>query len=263
MPTQTLPRFLFFDVFGTVVEWRPRVTWALQEAAEQALNDSQRHLAADVRARVSSMTAEDWQGVAEDWRRSYTQFTQTFDPSQAFVSVDQHHFEALYTLLQARQVESLFTDAERWELALAWHRLDPWPDSAHGLALLNKQFRTCTLSNGNVTLLDDLKRHGSLPFTDVASAENFGAYKPSPLVYRGAAQRFGLEPAECAMVAAHLSDLKGAKACGFQTIYVERPQEEVVDPDEARREGYVDYWIDMKSDGLVEAARQLGIQTDL
>ncbi|PLB47037.1 haloacid dehalogenase, type II [Aspergillus steynii IBT 23096] len=262
MPIQTLPRFLFFDVFGTVVEWRPRVTSALQEAAEQVLNDPRRHLAAELRARVSSMTAQDWQGVAEDWRRSYGQFTRNYDPSQAFVSVDQHHYAALHSLLQDRQIEALFTDEERWQLALAWHRLEPWPDSVRGLALLNRQFRTCTLSNGNVALLDDLKRHGSLPFTDVASAENFGAYKPSPLVYRGAAQRFGLDPAECAMVAAHLNDLKGAKACGFQTIYVERPQEEVVDPDQARREGYVDLWISLESDGLVEAARQLGIPTD-
>ncbi|KAI9036582.1 haloacid dehalogenase, type II [Aspergillus affinis] len=262
MPIHPPPRVLFFDVFGTVVEWRPGVTSALQEAAKEVLNDPLRHLSPDVRARVSSMTSQDWLGIAEDWRRSYGQFTRSFDPSQAFVSVDQHHYEALHKLLHDRQIEALFTDDEKWELALAWHRLDPWSDSTRGLALLNRRFRTCTLSNGNVALLDDLKQHGGLPFTDVASAENFGAYKPSPLVYRGAAHRFGLDPAECAMVAAHLGDLKGAKACGFQTIYCERPQEEVLDPDQARREGYVDLWIDIQSEGLVEAARQLGIPTD-
>lgn len=36
----------------------------------------------------------------------------------------------------------------------------------------------------------------------------------------------GLQPEEIAMVAAHLSDLKAAKSCGFKTIYVERKQEE-------------------------------------
>lgn len=262
MPISTPPQILFFDVFGTVVDWRPHVTSALQKAAAQALNDPRRQLSAEVRSHVSSMTARDWQGVAEDWRKSYGQFTRTFDPTQTFVSVDQHHYDALHKLLYDRQIESLFTDDERWELALAWHRLDPWPDSVHGLTLLNRRFRTCTLSNGNVALLDDLKRHGGLPFTDVASAEDFGAYKPSPLVYCGAAQRFGIDPAQCAMVAAHLIDLKGAKACGFKTIYVERPQEEIVDPDQARKEGYVDIWINLESGGLVEAARQLGIPTD-
>ncbi|PKX98603.1 haloacid dehalogenase, type II [Aspergillus novofumigatus IBT 16806] len=254
MPPQALPRVLFFDVFGTVVEWRNPVSKALHDAAQSALQDPEKNLSDPVRAKVSSMTQSDWLDITEEWRESYHHFTQNRDPSKPFVPVDEHHYSYLLKLLQAHGLATLFTDAQRWDLALSWHRLTPWPDTVHGLELLNRKFRTCTLSNGNVALLEDLCRYGSLPFTEVLSAEHFGAYKPSPKVYGGAG--------ECALVAAHLGDLKGAKACGFQTIYVERLKEETLDVEQARKEGYVDIWIDASCDGFVELARRFGVDTE-
>ncbi|PWY70402.1 haloacid dehalogenase [Aspergillus heteromorphus CBS 117.55] len=255
MPINPLPQVLFFDVFGTVVEWRFCVTKALVEAAELALLDPEKRLPANLHERAEGMTFRDWQVIVEEWRKSYGQFTRNFDPSHGFVSVDDHHYTAIHKLLQQRGLEDLFTDDERWNLALCWHRLEPWPDSVEGLRLLNRRFCTCTLSNGNMSLLEDLRNYGSLPFTDVASAEQFGAYKPSPQVYQGAASRFGLETSQCAMVAAHLYDLKAAKALGFSTIYVERAQEEAFTAAqiaEAKQEGFVDQWISLGSDGLIE-----------
>ena len=82
---------------------------------------------------------------------------------------------------------------------------------------------TCTLSKGNLSLLNDLKANTKLEFTHVFSTEEFGSYKPNPAVYLGAVEKLGLIPTDCAMVAAHLGDLQAAKACGLQTIYVERP----------------------------------------
>ncbi|KAF9886154.1 hypothetical protein FE257_011979 [Aspergillus nanangensis] len=265
------PQVLLFDVFGTVVEWRTCVTQALLTAAQKALSDPQKTLSPEVRTQATSMTNQDWLAIAEEWRRSYGHFTQTFDPAQQpFISVDEHHYRAIHAILKARQLDSLFTDAERWELALIWHRLEPWQDSVQGLHLLNRKFRTCTLSNGNVSLQQDLMRHGSLPFTDIASAEHFGAYKPSPRVYLGAVGKFGLQPQQCAMVAAHLHDLKAAKALGLQTVYVARHLEETaeVDLDEAaevgqgRREGYVDMWVELGAGGFVEVARRFGISAE-
>lgn len=262
MSSQPLPRVLFFDVFGTVVQWRTSVSEALRDAAQSALRDPEKNLPDAVRAKASSMTQSDWLDITEEWRESYYHFTRNSDLSKPFVSVDEHHYSYLLKLLQAHGLETLFTDAQRWDLALSWHRLAPWPDSVRGLELLNRKFRTCTLSNGNVALLQDLCRHGSLPFTEVLSAEHFGAYKPSPKVYGGAAERFGLEPGECALVAAHLGDLKAAKACGFQTVYVERPKEEMLDMEQAREEGYVDIWIDAGCDGFVELARRFSLDIE-
>ncbi|KAJ5369848.1 uncharacterized protein N7496_005940 [Penicillium cataractarum] len=256
------PKAIFFDTFGTVVEWRSCITSALYSAARNALKDSTRDIPADLRARASALTESDWIGVAEDWRRSYGVFTSTFDASEPFISVDQHHYAALQDLLTQRGVRELFGQEEVWELTLAWHRLKPWPDSVRGLELLNGRFITSTLSNGNVSLLQDLKEFGSLPFQHLISAENFGAYKPSPKVYLGAAKLLGLEPSQCVLVAAHLKDLQAAKGCGFQTVYVEREKEEnwpVEQVAQARKDGFVDIWVELNDAGFVEVARSFGI----
>ncbi|KAF5864772.1 hypothetical protein ETB97_006617 [Aspergillus alliaceus] len=141
------------------------------------------------------MIFTDWLSIAEDWRESYGRFTGNSGPSQGFVSVDQRApLHALSELLQQRGIKCLFIETEKWDLAFCWYRLRRWPDSVRGLELLSRSFR---------------------------SAENFGAYKPSPYVYRGAAARFELGPSHCVMVAAHLDDLKSAKAQDFQIVYGE------------------------------------------
>lgn len=99
--------------------------------------------------------------------------------------------------------------------------------------------------------------NAKMSFRHILSAEMFGSYKPNPAVYLGAAEKLGLKPEECGMVAAHLGDLEGARKCGFKTVYVERPQEER-DVQLREKEGLVDVWVGMKEDGFVEAARKLG-----
>ena len=153
---------------------------------------------------------------------------------------------------------SLWDEAQIQELNLVWHRLEPWPDTCRGIEELNRQFNTCTLSNGNLSLLKDMAAHGKMPFTHIYSAEMFQSYKPNPKVYLGAAEKMGFKPEECALVAAHLDDLKAAKACGFHTIYVERPGEErhraMID------EGIQEIWVKKDEDGFVAVAEKLGIQ---
>ncbi|KAJ5446073.1 hypothetical protein N7491_002155 [Penicillium cf. griseofulvum] len=233
------------------------------ECSRSVCCEPPRDLPADLQDRAAAMTWDDWLAFVAEWRESYNIFTNTFDSSKGFVSVDQHHYNAVQDLLRKRGLDGLFTDEKLRELSYAWHRLSPWQDSAQGLELLNRRFSTSTLSNGNVSLLQDLQRHGSLPFTHLVSAENFRAYKPSPLVYNGAAKKFGLEPGQCGMVAAHLADLKAAKRCGFQTIYVERELEEEWSKEQtakAKTEDWVDMWVDLESDGFREVARRFGIE---
>ena len=124
---------------------------------------------------------------------------------------------------------------------------------------------TVTLSNGNVSLLADLKEHAKIPFTHILSAEMFGTYKPAPEVYRGAAEKLGVSIKECVMVAAHLNDLKAAKSNGMQVVYVERPGEEDwsdEDVERAHEEGWVDVWVSFAEGnrGFVTVAEKLGVE---
>ena len=260
------PRALLFDVFGTCVDWRKTVTAALIEWKHKALNDASASLASSLRLRASNLTDEDWGRFAQEWRTSYMKYvvgiaTGEIPPSE-YKSIDQHHYDSLLTLIHDWDLVGLWHLEDVKTISLIWHFLDPWDDSAAGLRELNKLYWTCTLSNGNVELLNDLARHGKLEFTHIFSANMWNSYKPAPEVYLGAAEKLGLQPGECAMVAAHLGDLKAAKSNGLKTIYVERPREETMDGDQARSEGYVDLWVKEEEAGFVTVAEKLGVAVD-
>lgn len=262
MSRDSLPSIIFFDVLGTIVEWRYCIANELNAAAQRALQDEVRCLTADVRQRVSDMPSSRWHDIAEEWHRTYMDFGDTYDSSKPFVSVDEYNRISLENILSKRLLRDLFNDADLIHLTLTWHRLDAYPDSVPGLSLLNTKFSTSTLSNGNVKLLEDLQKHNSLPFEHITSAEHFSAYKPSPEVYHGAARRLGFTVSQCCLVAAHLEDLQAAKKCGFQTIYLERGLEEAWDSGDvsrAREEGFVDLWVEVGSSGLIEVARYFGL----
>jgi 2-haloacid dehalogenase len=166
----------------------------------------------------------------------------------------------LISLLKEWELEGLYTKEEIKELSLIWHFLTPWPDSSAGIHKLEDKFETSTLSNGNQSLLVDLNKSGDLGFKKLQSSGDFGAYKPNPKVYKGAVKKLGVKMEECAMVAAHLYDLKAARGCGMRTIYVEREGEEVMSGSEFEdAKTWVDMWVGKDEGGMLEVARRFGI----
>jgi 2-haloacid dehalogenase len=116
-------------------------------------------------------------------------------------------------------------DNDRRDLLSVWRRLSPWPDAVAGLSRLKTRYLIGPLSNGGFALLTEMAKAASLPWDFVISAELFQAYKPSSLVYAGAAQLLERSPQEIMLVAAHPGDLDAARATGMQTAYVPRPLE--------------------------------------
>ena len=195
-------RALTFDIFGTVVDWHGSI-------------------AAEV-ARLKLAT--DGGRFALDWRAGYQPAMQEVrSGALPWTNIDGLHRRILDRLLVAHGLA--MPEAEAQSLNRIWHRLDPWPDSVPGLVQLKRRFVLATLSNGNLSLLVNMAKHGGLPWDCVLSAELFGHYKPDPEVYLGAARLLDLQPAQVMMVAAHPSDLRAAAASGLRTAYVPRPRE--------------------------------------
>ena len=200
-------RALLFDVFGTVVDWRGSIV---------------RECRALGRAKK---IAADWDAFADAWRAGYKPaMARVRSGELPWMNIDQLHRLILDDLLRRFAIEG-FTEDEIDHLNRVWHRLDPWPDSKRGLALLKRRHVIATLSNGNVSLLVNMAKHGGLPWDAVLSAELFRHYKPDAEAYLGAAAMLGFEPAEVMMVAAHKDDLRAARACGLKTAFVGRPRE--------------------------------------
>jgi 2-haloacid dehalogenase len=200
-------RALIFDVFGTVVDWRGSIIRECKALGRR------RKIAAD------------WDAFADAWRAGYQPaMARVRSGELPWMNIDQLHRMILDGLLPKFGLEDL-DEAELDHLNRVWHRLDPWPDARKGLALLKRRHVIATLSNGNVSLLVNMAKHGGLPWDTVLSAELFRHYKPDPEAYLGAAAMLGFEPSEVMMVAAHKDDLRAAQACGLAAAFVGRPRE--------------------------------------
>ena len=197
-------RAMFFDVFGTLVDWRTGVA----READRAL-------------RPLGYTL-DWTRFADAWRAEYQPGMEEVRAGRIpFSKLDVLHRHNLERFIPRFGLTDL-SESVRHELTLAWHRLDAWPDVPAALKRLQKKFLLAPVSNGNISLMVDLARRNRFPWDAILGAEIAGDYKPKPRVYLAACEAFDLDPAQCMMVAAHSNDLAAASACGLRTAHIAR-----------------------------------------
>ncbi|MEP7030701.1 MAG: haloacid dehalogenase type II, partial [Pseudolabrys sp.] len=99
-------RALFFDVFGTLVDWRSSIA----REAERILNPQGYRL--------------DWADFADAWRAEYQPGMEEVRAGRIpFSKLDVLHRRNLERFLPRFGIENL-PDASLRELTLAWHRLD-------------------------------------------------------------------------------------------------------------------------------------------
>jgi len=205
-PSESI-KAVVFDVFGTCVDWRSGV------AREVALAAARRSVAIDAH------------GFADAWRGRYQPaMEEVRSGRRPWTILDVLHRESLDALLPKFGL-GMLDEAERRDLARAWHRLDPWPDVVDGLARLRRRYVIAPMSNGNVALLLNMARRAGLPWDLILGAETSRAYKPLPGSYLNAVAMLGLEPGEVMLGAAHEDDLRAAAAVGLRTGFVARPLE--------------------------------------
>ena len=227
-------RALFFDVFGTVVDWRTGIA-----RESRAILEPRGHRL-------------DWIAFADAWRAEY-------QPAMEEVRSGARPFERL-DVLHRRMLERVrgrfgldaLDAATLADLTLAWHRLDAWPDVKHAFARLRQRFVMAPVSNGNIALMVDLARHNGFAWDAILGAEIAADFKPKPRVYLAAAEALALEPAQCMMVAAHSYDLESAAALGLRTAHVARPAES------PRGESAPSVTVDVAVSSFDELAAQMG-----
>ncbi len=230
-------RALFFDVFGTMVDWRTSV-------AREAKNI------------LSALGYSlDWIAFADAWRGEYQPGMEEVRTGRIpFSKLDVLHRRNLVRLLPRFGLQNL-SDEVLDDLTLVWHRLDAWPDVPAALARLKTKFILAPVSNGNISLMVDLARRNNLPWDAILGAEVAGDYKPKPRVYIAACEALSLPPAQCIMVAAHSNDLAAASACGLRTAHTARVNEYGPNTGEATPTVKVDF----AARDLAALADQLGV----
>ena len=197
-------RALVFDVFGTCVDWRGSVIRELEATGREA----------------------DWPAIADEWRREgYIRGIARIRSGETpYVSSDVLFRRKLDELLLKYRLDG-FSEAEIQDLAHAWRRLDPWPDTVPGQQRLKSRYTIATLSNGSFATLTQMAKRAGMPWDCIISTELRQTFKPEREAYLLAPTLLELEPDEVMLVAAHDNDLKGAQRAGLHTALIPRPLE--------------------------------------
>ncbi len=229
------PKAFFFDIFGTVVDWREGVA----REARTILHPLGHDLI--------------WTAFADAWRGKYQAGMEEIrSGARPFSKLDVVHARTLEWILGDFGLADIPAET-RHQLVLAWHRLDGWPDSARGIAMLRKHGLVAPVSNGNFSLMAALARRNNFHWDAILGAEFSRDYKPKPDVYLSACAAFDLAPEDCMMVAAHSDDLAAAKACGLRTGFVARPNEKGPGKGESRPR----IEVDVAGEDMVDLAQKI------
>jgi 2-haloacid dehalogenase len=198
---------LFFDVFGTLVDWRTGIS---------------RDAKSILRPRGYAI---DWQAFADAWRDEYQPGMEEVRAGRIpYTKLDVLHRRMLQKILPRFGLEKLDAAALD-QLTQAWHRLDAWKDVPAGLAKLQQRCLIAPVSNGNVALMSDLARRNDIHWDAILGADFARDYKPKAAVYLAAVDAFNLQPGQCMMCAAHSGDLEAAADNGLRTAFIARPEE--------------------------------------
>ena len=199
---------LTFDTGGTILDWHTGFATALKNVGK------------------THQIERNWSGIANDLRRrSLGKMLNLGEHQPPQYNFDDAHRMVLDELCIENGLDS-FTEEERygiwWE---AVHNLATWPDFPAVLPKLRQRLMCVSFTILSFRIVMDTARRNGLSWDAVISCEAIGKYKVLPEAYERAAHYLQLEPHECCMVACHNFDLNAAKAVGFKTAFVRRPDE--------------------------------------
>lgn len=199
---------LTFDTGGTILDWHTGFSTALAEAGAKHGVD------------------KDWGKLANELRRkSLGRMLRLGEHEPPAYNFDGSHRMSLDELCAENGLDAFSEEDRRaiwWDRA---HTLRCWPDFPATLPRLREKFICASFTILSFRIIIDTARRNGLSWDAVISCEAIGKYKILPEAYRGCAKFLQLDVGEILMVACHNFDLDAAKAVGFRTAFVRRPDE--------------------------------------
>lgn len=199
---------LTFDTGGTILDWHTGIRTALADLG------------------AAHGVEADWAAVTNEFRRrSLKRILNHGEHEPATMNFDDVHRETMESIAADFGLDA-WSAADRrriwWDSV---HNLQCWPDFPAVLPRLREHYFCVSFTLLSFRIIMDTAKKNGLSWDAVISCEAIGKYKVLPDAYLGCARFLQLDPGECCMVACHNFDLNAAKACGFKTAFVRRPDE--------------------------------------
>ena len=199
---------LTFDTGGTILDWHTGFKTGLEELG------------------VTHGVNADWAVLANEIRKgSLGRMLNLGKEELPPYNFDSAHRAAVDEVLDTNGLNAA-TEDERHALAYDRpHNFICWPDFSDTLPRLRAKYICASFTILSFRIIIDTARRNGLSWDAVISCEAIGKYKPLPEPYETVARYLQLDVSECCMVACHNFDLDAAKAVGFKTAFVRRPDE--------------------------------------
>jgi 2-haloacid dehalogenase len=178
----------------------------------------------DINSAAQNLAKEigkDWLGFSTTWRTvqlEYTWLRSLMKKHEDFWRVTE---DSLDFAMESHKIDKKF----RSKLLELYKKLNSYPELVMCLKhLKEKNVKTCILSNGSPSLLDELTVHAKVKelFDDLISIEDVGIYKPHPKVYELVTKKYNCKPEEVCFLSSNTWDIVGGGTFGYQSIWVDR-----------------------------------------
>ena len=200
---------LFFDVGGTVFDWKNTVRGRVQELAE-ILGES-----------------VDGEALANDWRSEMFKIhNQVRLGNLPWMNSDEMHLRALKNLSTTYPILAGIDGIAL--IKSTWHQLRAFAGAPEAINRLRTKYTVVVLTILSWESIVRSSKAAGVQWDGILSCEFLGYYKPSLQSYLKGIELLGLKPHEAMMVAAHEGDLAAAQATGLHTAYVAVPEEDCV-----------------------------------
>lgn len=122
-------------------------------------------------------------------------------------------------------LERKVSDENAQEVLQMIRRLPPHPDIAEGLDMLKKAgYKMVALTNSTGEVVKEQMKNAGLIeyFEALLSIDEIRKYKPAPETYHTVVNKFGIQPKEAMLIAAHGWDVAGALNAGLKAAFIDR-----------------------------------------
>jgi 2-haloacid dehalogenase len=187
-----------FDCYGTLIDWESGILEAL----------------ASFRSQYRDRATDD--GLLEQYASLESVMESgEYIPYRDVLRGVMRGFARRFSVPEERLDPDLLLDSlPRWR---------PFPDTVESLRRLKERYKLAVISNTDDDLFAQTARSLEVPFDFVVTAQQVGAYKPSPKNFTHALQVFGI-PKERLLHAAQsrFHDVAPARSLGIATVWVNR-----------------------------------------
>jgi len=200
---------LFFDVGGTVFDWKNTARKRIQELADARGDDI------------------DSEAFAIDWRAEMFRIhTQVRHGNLPWINSNQMQLQALENLVATYP---LLAAVDRASLVKStWHNMNVFAGAPEAINRLRTKYMVVVLTILSLESIVKSSKAAGVQWDGILSCEFLGYYKPSTQAYLKGTRLLGLQPEEAMMVAAHRGDLAAAQTAGMHTAHVGVPEEDNV-----------------------------------